>query len=109
MSEGGELLQTVIDDLPPEVKVAQRRVTLAIAGLEPPAGFGVLIDVLAAEMTTHGIVPGSPLFESFLQLQIRALVQRTRGICAEQGIELEEGVEAPVPAPKPVSWWRRWG
>jgi hypothetical protein len=100
--------QTAVDDdLPRPVQAAQRRVTRAISELAPPAGFAVLIEVLATEMAANGLIPGSPMFEPFLQMQISALIQRVRGICVENGVELvEEEIEATPPQPR--SWWRRW-
>lgn len=93
---------------PAAVVAAQRRVMRAIAELPPPANFSVLIECMAQEMVHAGLVPSSPMFESFAQMQIRALIQRVRGICAEQGIELEEEVEAP-PTPTPRRGWLPWG
>ena len=66
----------------------------AIAKLPPPAGFSVLVEQLAGEMAASGIIPGSPMFEPFLQMQIGALVQRVRGICAEHSVDLAEEVKA---------------
>ena len=75
------------------VVAAQRRVARAIAELSLPAGFSVLIETMAQEMVAHNILPGTPTFESFIRLQIGALVDRTRGVCAELGVEIDEEIE----------------
>ena len=95
-------------ELPDDVVTAQRRVRRAVCTLAPPGNFSVLVEQLAAEMVHAGIVPGSPMFEPFLQMQIRALVSRVRGICDEQGVELDEEIEEDVPAAVSAPWWKRW-
>ena len=97
-----QMQQSEAAELPAEIKTAQRRVTRAIAELEPPGGFSVLIECMAQEIVASGIA-GSPLYGQCMQMQVGALMQRVRGVCDELGVEIPE---APVPAPK-TAWWRR--
>ena len=97
-----------VAELPDDVVTAQRRVRRAVCTLAPPGNFSVLVEQLAAEMVHAGIVPGSPMFEPFLQMQIRALISRVRGICCEHGVELDEEIEVPAVTPDKSPWWRRW-
>lgn len=58
-------------------------------------------------MIANGIAPGSTHYEGFIRMQVAALMDRTRGICGELGVDVDEEIEeAPVPAPK-TAWWRR--
>ena len=95
-------------ELPDDIKTAQRRVRRAVCTLPPPGVFHVLTEQLAQELVHAGIVPGSPMFESFLKMHIGAVINRVRGICHENGVELEEEVEAEVPASVKAPWWQRW-
>ena len=42
------------------------------------------------------------------EVQVAALIDRVRGICHENGVELEEEVEAEAPASVKAPWWKRW-
>ena len=94
----------VDDDLPGEIKAAQRRVRRAVCTLPPPGNFTVLIEQLAQEMAHAGIIPGTALFEPFVKMQVGALIDRVRGICHENGVELAEEVKA-APAPVKRGWF----
>jgi hypothetical protein len=73
----------------------------------PPAAFSILVEAMAQEMIANGIAPGTPHYESFIRMQVAALMDRTRGICLELGVDVDEEMEE-VPAPaRWFPWWRR--